>query len=214
MGRSKQKKFAQVSEFPNVIELSKGENAVNDFIKAFTKETQVIIELGCGKGEYTTGLAKMYPNLKIIGVDIQGERIWAGAKYLLENDINNAVFVRGYVDKILEYFKDIPVSEIWLTFPDPFPKDRHERRRLTSPDFLNKYKQILIPGGCINLKTDNDQLFLYTLEIIQNMNLKIINKIEDVHSKEDINDELKIETTFEKKHRAKGSKIYFIKFKF
>jgi tRNA (guanine-N7-)-methyltransferase len=211
--RNKQSKFAEVDTFENVVQWNKG-NPKKEIKKIFKTNKHRTLELACGKGEYTLGLSKIYPNQIFIGVDIQGERIWRGAKDALEENINNAYFLRTQIGVIERYIPRKSIDEIWITFPDPFLKDRQAKKRLTSPNFLKIYKKILKKGGSINLKTDSPELYQYTLDVIHNLKLKILENIQDIYSKEDIKEELKIQTTFEKKHLENGKKIFYLKFKF
>ncbi len=144
--RNKKRKFEEVKGFSNVLEWNTPE--VKDKLKKLLKEyNNVVLELGCGKGEYTVQLAKKYPETLFIGVDIQGERIWGGAKDALEDKISNAYFLRIQVENIKEYIPKKSINEIWITFPDPFPRERQSKRRLTSPRFLEIYKGLLKKNG-------------------------------------------------------------------
>jgi tRNA (guanine-N7-)-methyltransferase len=174
----------------------------------------MVLELGCGKGEYTVQLAKKYPETLFLGVDIQGERIWKGAKEALENKIDNAYFLRTQIENIKEYIPKKSIDEIWITFPDPFPKDRHAKKRLTSPRFLEIYKSLLEEGGVVHLKTDSKELFEYTIESVQDSEFSMIKKLEDIYLEglnlhPDINE---IQTTFEKKHLKNGKSIKYLSF--
>jgi tRNA (guanine-N7-)-methyltransferase len=140
--RKKKEKFRELKTYSNVIEWNDSD-AKGELNLLFTKYQSVILELGCGRGEYTVALAKKYPETLFVGIDIQGERIWRGAKDALEGKISNAYFLRIKVENILEYIPKKRIDEIWITFPDPFPKERRSKRRLTSPMFLNMYKDLL-----------------------------------------------------------------------
>ena len=154
MGRNKKKKFKEMKSFSNVYQWN-DEGFKDDVLKFFKKEKNIVFELGCGKGEYTVSLAKKFPNTLFVGVDIQGERIWRGAKYALESGLGNVYFFRMQIGNLLEYIPKSSVNEIWLTFPDPFLKDRDSKKRLTSHRFLEMYKYILRKNGIIHLKTDS-----------------------------------------------------------
>jgi len=180
----------------------------------FGKSEDIVLELGCGKGEYTLELAKKYPETLFLGIDIQGERIWRGAKDALESKINNAYFLRTQIENINEFIPKKSVSSIWITFPDPFPKDRHAKKRLTSPRFLKIYKKLLKKGGVVHLKTDSGDLYNYTKEIVGSSNFKIQKDIEDIYLEglsidEDINN---IQTTFEIKYLREGRSIKYLRF--
>ncbi len=209
--RSKKKKFQELKTFNNVFEWNT-KGVKKDIKKIFKQRKEVILELGCGKGEYTVQLAKRYPEKIFIGVDIQGERIWKGAKQAIEENIPNAYFLRTQIENIQEYIPKKSVTEIWLTFPDPFPKDRKAKKRLTSPRFLDIYKKILKRGGVVNLKTDSQGLYEYTLEQIEEKKYKIIENQIDVYGDGNIKNVTDIQTTFEKKHLEKGKTIKYLKF--
>lgn len=173
MGRGgKLERFAQIKAFPNVLEPDGKEILAGDFAlkgkwnpEYFGNDRPITLELGCGKGEYTVGLAERYPDKNFIGVDIKGARMWKGAKYALENSIENAAFVRTRIEFIEKVFGSGEVSEIWITFPDPFPKKPNNR--LSSSIFLNRYRKILVPEGIVHLKTDSRQLHDYTLAVLE-----------------------------------------------
>lgn len=209
--RSKKKKFEELKTFNNVFEWNT--KGVKKKIKKLLKgKNEVILELGCGKGEYTVQLAKRYPEKIFVGVDIQGERIWKGAKEAIEGNVLNAYFLRTQIENIQEYIPKKSVDEIWLTFPDPFPKDRQAKKRLTSPRFLDMYKKILKKGGVVNLKTDSQGLYEYTLEQIEEKKLKIEENNSDIYASSNIEDITDIKTTFEKKHLEKGKTIKYLRF--
>lgn len=209
--RNKRKKFQEVKNFVNVIEWNdpKAKEKVREI---FENYEQTVLELGCGKGEYTVQLAKKYPETLFLGIDIQGERIWKGAKEAIEENIPNAYFLRTQIENIQEYIPRKSVDEIWLTFPDPFPKDRQAKKRLTSPRFLDIYKKTLKKGGVVNLKTDSQGLYEYTLEQIEERKLKILDNQTDIYGEGDIEDITDTQTTFEKKHLEKGKTIKYLKF--
>jgi tRNA (guanine-N7-)-methyltransferase len=211
--RNKSKKFQEVKNFENVIEWNdpKAKEKVKEIFESYE---YMVLELGCGKGEYTVQLAKKYPETLFLGVDIQGERIWKGAKEALENKIDNAYFLRTQIENIKEYIPKKSIDEIWITFPDPFPKDRHAKKRLTSPRFLEIYKSLLEEGGVVHLKTDSKELFEYTIESVQDSEFSMIKKLEDIYLEglnlhPDINE---IQTTFEKKHLKNGKSIKYLNF--
>jgi tRNA (guanine-N7-)-methyltransferase len=174
----------------------------------------MVLDLGCGKGEYTVQLAKKYPETLFLGVDIQGERIWKGAKEALENKIDNAYFLRTQIENIKGFIPKKSINEIWITFPDPFPRDRNAKKRLTSPRFLGMYKDLLKRDGVVHLKTDSKELFEYTIESVQISEFSIVKKVEDIYLEglnlhPDINE---IQTTFEKKHLKNGKSIKYLSF--
>ena len=179
----------------------------------FKNEYGITLELGCGKGEYTVGLAKYFPNRNFIGIDIKGARMWRGLKDCKEQNINNAAFIRTRINLVEYFFGRDEVSEIWITFPDPFPRMGKEKKRLTSPQFLNRYASILKPGGTINLKTDNIVLFEYTLDVIHEGGHELVYYTYDVYGEENETILTSIQTFYEKRWRANGTKIKYLKFR-
>ncbi len=178
--------FAEIKKFANCIHLPFEESRDKSFpLKGkwnkdfFKNPNPLILELACGKGEYTVGLAKKFQNLNFIGVDIKGNRIWRGAKTALDQKISNAGFLRSRIDFIENAFEKSEVKEIWITFPDP--QRKKPGKRLTSPEFLNRYKNILAENGIVHLKTDSLELHLYTLEILAEMNLNLIESTQDLY---------------------------------
>jgi tRNA (guanine-N7-)-methyltransferase len=180
----------------------------------FQNSNPITLELACGKGEYTLALARQFPARNFIGLDIKGARIWRGAKMALEEKISNVAFLRTYIDHIEDYFTDAEVEEIWITFPDPYPEKSKARKRLTSELFLPRYKKILKPGGIIHLKTDDLQLYQFTLEKIEEFKCHILFVSEDLYASP-LPDEILAEKTFyEQQHLAKGKSIKYIRFRF
>lgn len=181
----------------------------------FQNNYPIVLELGCGKGEYTVALAAQYPEKNYIGIDIKSNRMWRGALTAKEKGITNAAFIRMLVTKIAEIFDTAEVSEIWITFPDPFPKDRHAKHRLTSERFLPLYKQILKPNGIINFKTDDTPLFEYTLETLNGQGIAPTEINWDVHGNIDSHQCLReIQTYYERKFSAQGRTIKYLRFSF
>ena len=181
----------------------------------FENENPIVLELGCGKGEYTVGLAKNNPNKNYIGVDIKGNRIWAGAKFATENKMLNVAFVRTRIDFIEYCFAENEVDEIWITFPDPQPQKTRARQRLTNPMFLNRYKKLLKKGGLVHLKTDSTSFYEYTLEVIAENKLELLFSTNDLYlNNPSGNQELtNIQTYYEQLFSAKGEKIKYCCFK-
>ncbi|MDF2430486.1 MAG: tRNA (guanine-N7-)-methyltransferase [Mucilaginibacter sp.] len=215
MGKDKLKRFAEIDTFSNVLQLDAGKAYKGSWNTAFFKNSNpVVLELACGKGEYTVNLATMFPGKNFIGVDYKGNRIWRGAKTALEEGVDNVAFLRIQIETILDYFLAGEVDEIWITFPDPQPQISREKKRLTSPRFLDKYKLILKPGGHINLKTDNDGLHVYTAEKIAETALKLHVKTEDLYHSEYANEVLSIKTYYEKKYLKDNKNINYLKFSF
>ncbi len=181
----------------------------------FHNSAPIVVELACGRGEYTVGLAKLFPEKNFIGVDIKGDRIWKGSGIALEEGLGNIAFLRTEIQLLDKFFANGEISEIWITFPDPRPKDRDIKRRLTSPRFMEIYKKLISKGGWLRLKTDNTDLFQYTLDT-----LKEREDIEDFQSTFDLyGSELEeechgIKTRFEEKFSAKGEDIKYLRFAF
>jgi len=183
--------------------------------KIFAKNQPITLELACGKGEYTTGMAEMYPERNFIGIDIKGARIWKGASYANEKKLHNVAFLRTRIEFISKFFAAAEVEEIWITFADPFLKSRKSNRRLTSPVFLNHYKTILNKQGTVNLKTDSCVLYYFTKSVLLEQNdIETIYSNNDIYSKELDFQELEIKTFYEESHLKDGRKIKFLKFRF
>lgn len=218
MGKQKLRKFKEIGTFENVIEYA-GHQAPDNHLyqgkwgkEIFGDNRPIILELACGKGDYTISMAKMFPDKNFIGVDIKGNRIWRGAKTCIEEGITNAVFLRTQIELIADFFTSGEVDEIWITFPDPFSKQRNTNRRLTAPVFLDKYRKILKKDGLVHLKTDADDLFAYTLEVIQEQQLNILQKTEDVYQTHANDPLLQIQTYYERMHLEAGKKIKYVCF--
>jgi tRNA (guanine-N7-)-methyltransferase len=178
----------------------------------FKNEHPIVLELGCGRGEYTVSLAEKYPEKNFIGVDWKGARLWRGAKTSLEGKMPNVAFLRIKIQNILNFFAADEVNEIWITFPDPQPQQSRERKRLTAPRFLDLYRQMLKSGGPIHLKTDNKALYDYTLEVIKESSCRKIYSTDDLYHSDAGDEILGIQTTYEKMFLEQGSKICYVKF--
>ena len=215
MGKDKLKRFAEVNTFSNVLQLDAGKPFKGQWNAVFFNNSNpVVLELACGKGEYTVNLATLFPDKNFIGIDYKGNRIWRGAKTALEEGVNNVGFLRIQIETILDYFAPGEVDEIWITFPDPQPQISREKKRLTSPRFLDKYKVLLKPGGFINLKTDNDGFHAYTAEKIAATNLNLHIKTEDLYHSDFADEVLSIKTYYEKKYLKENKNINYLKFSF
>lgn len=218
MAKHKLQRFAENQSFPNVIEPRLPYPPIGFKYRGrwdadhFGNNNPIVLELGCGRGEYTIALAKKYPEKNFIGVDIKGARLWRGAKTGIEENIPNAAFLRVMIDQIAYYFDENEVSEIWITFPDPQPQISREKKRLTSPNFINKYLRFLKPDSVIHLKTDNLPLYQYTLEVANQMNYTILQSTDDLYNGEITDDILEVKTTYEKIFMRKGFKICYLKF--
>ncbi|MEP2771814.1 MAG: tRNA (guanosine(46)-N7)-methyltransferase TrmB [Fulvivirga sp.] len=218
MSRAKLKRFAEVAKRHNVLEPGK---EMYEKIKGqwnsyqFKNENPITIELACGRGEYSVGLARMFPEQDFIGIDIKGDRIWKGSSMAIEEQLENVAFLRTIIQLLEKFFAPDEVSEIWITFPDPRPKDRDEKRRLTNNRFLDIYKNVIKKDGWVRLKTDNTELFEYSLEVIKGR--KDIRNLEytfDVYNSALEPDCHGIKTRYEKKHAALGADIKYLKFQF
>jgi len=221
MGKNKLQRFAEVASFPHVFYLGHEQLNVGLQLKGkwrstfFKNNNAIVLELGCGKGEYTVGLAERHSNQNFIGVDIKGNRIWRGAKTSFENKMNNVAFVRTRVDFIESCFEKNEVNEIWITFPDPQPQKTRIRKRLTSPLFLNRYKNILKADGVIHLKTDCKPLWEYTLEVIKESKHELLLATDDLYASvlSELAEAASIQTFYEDLFSKKGFKICYLKFK-
>ena len=186
----------------------------------FKNNHPIVLEVGCGKGEDSVGLAKEFPEKNFIGLDIKGNRIWKGAKEAFESSMKNVVFVRTRIDFITSIFEENEVDEIWITFPDPQPKDRQERKRLTSPLFTERYKKILKSNGIIHLKTDHEGFFKYTLQEIKDNNYHLLEHTFNLYAEKiaDLDEKtqriLSIKTFYENLFSQKGHPIHYLKFQF
>jgi tRNA (guanine-N7-)-methyltransferase len=181
----------------------------------FRNQHPIIIEIGCGKGEYTVGLAEKYPKSNFIGIDKKGARMWRGARTTKENSLPNVAFVRMRVENIEGVFGQQEVDELWITFPEPQPNSPKTKKRFTSPEFLKRYGNILKPGGLIHLKTDNDMFYNYTLDVIKEFNHTIHYLTEDLYanaSNPEVKDVIPVQTHYEKMWLEKGLKIKYVRF--
>ena len=215
MGKDKLRRFAEIETFDNVLQLDAGKPYKGEWSKTFFKnDNPVVLELACGKGEYTVNLAVMFPEKNFIGIDYKGNRIWRGAKTAIEDGVNNVAFIRMQIETLTQFFAPGEVDEIWITFPDPQPQLSREKKRLTSPRFLNMYIEVLKPGGCVNLKTDNDGFYTYTAEKIKELNLKEHINTADLYHSEFADEVLSIKTYYEKKYLKDNKNINYLKFSF
>jgi len=215
MGKDKLRRFAEIDTFSNVFQMDAGKPFKGEWsTSVFKNDNPVVLELACGKGEYTVNLATLFPNKNFIGVDYKGNRIWRGAKTALEDGVNNVAFLRIQIENLVDYFAPGEIDEIWITFPDPQPQVSREKKRLTSPRFLNMYRQILRPGAFINLKTDNDAFHAYTVSQIDEFKLKLHIRTEDLYHSEYADEVLFIKTYYEKKYLKDNKNINYLKFSF
>jgi len=215
LGKDKLRRFAEIETFANVYQLEEGQALKGNWANNhFKNSNPIVLELACGKGEYSVNLARLFPDKNFIGIDYKGNRIWRGAKTAIEEGIDNVAFLRIQIENILDYFAEGEIDEIWITFPDPQPQDSREKKRLTFPAFLNRYKLVLKPGGCVNLKTDNDQLYAYTVEKTAELNLIVHKNTDHLYTSDLVDDVLSIKTYYEKKYLLHEKNINYIQFSF
>ncbi|MHA4893868.1 tRNA (guanosine(46)-N7)-methyltransferase TrmB [Pedobacter sp. PWIIR3] len=213
MGKDKLRKFAEIDTFSNVYQMEEGKVLKGKWASQhFNNDNPIILELACGKGEYALNLARMFPQKNFIGIDLKGNRIWRGARTGIDEGIANLAFLRIQIEDIVDYFDKNEVGEIWITFPDPQPQESREKKRLTYPGFLNKYKQFLKPEGRINLKTDNDGLYQYTVEKVDELGLSCYKKTDQLYKSEFYDDVLSIKTHYERIYLKHDKSINYIQF--
>ena len=210
MAQKKLQRFADLKTFANVLEYPK--EMPGKWNSFFKNEKNIILELACGRGEYTVGMAKLFPHQNFIGVDVKGNRMYIGAKKCLEEKITNAAFLRTQIEMLPDYFNCEEVNEIWITFPDPQLRVSKAKRRLTHPRFLRLYQQVLKPSGIIHLKTDSPDLYHFTKTVIELYGLTIVEDCNDVYKQPQIKEELKIKTHYESLDIAQSNKIHYLKF--
>ncbi len=209
MGQKKLLRFAAIKNFPNVLEYPK--NMQGKWTAHFKNENPVVLELACGRGEYTVGLAELYKDNNFIGVDIKGNRIYIGAKKCMDEQNANTAFLRTQIAMLPTYFAANEVAEIWLTFPDPHLRTSKAKKRLTHPAFLRLYQKVLRPGGFIHLKTDSPDLYHFTKQVIELYNLQLVQDYNDVHGQTN-SEVLKIKTHYEALDIAQSNRIFYCKF--
>ena len=217
MGKNKQLRFRENETFSLLYQPAFEEVFHRDFRlkgvwreEVFQNNNPIVLELGCGKGEYTVTLAQRFPGKNFIGIDIKGARLWRGAKTATENQLRNVVFIRTRIDFIESFFAPREIDEIWITFPDPQPTA--VRKRLTSPLFLTRYRQVLAPGGHIHLKTDSRLLHDYTEALAIHNHLKVWESSTDIYGSGVTDEVLSIKTHYEQLFLKKGLSITYLKF--
>ena len=225
--KNKLQKFADLLTFPNVYEnidpmhpeLTGLNGEVVDLKGKWSKEhfkndNPITLELACGKGHYTLGLAERFPNRNFIGVDIKGARIWIGARKAMEENVANAAFFRTRIEQIELFFEKKEIDEIWITFPDPFLKESKSNRRLTAAPFLERYRNVMKEGGIVHLKTDSPELYKFTLETLEKeKDYTLLYHDDDIYSKPLPEPALEIKTEYEGKHLAIKRTIKYVKIK-
>lgn len=203
----------------NVLEFTdfgpgKRENPSGRWNEIFGNDDPLVLELGCGRGDYAIKLSRHYPEKNYLGVDIKADRLWRGARKALREDAGQVLFFRARIEEVDQYFGENEADEIWITFPDPYPKRRHAKRRLTSAFFLPMYKRLLKPDGLVHLKTDCDILFRYTLDVLEKQGIQVIRVVSDIDDEAPGDPKLTIPTRFEEIHRGKGKSIKYLSFCF
>lgn len=216
--RKKQQRFNDNKVNRNVIEPGKDifENIKgkwrSDF---FQNENEIVLELACGRGEYSTGLGAIYPKRNYIGIDIKGNRIWVGSKKARLEGLDNVAFLRTQIDHLEKFFEPGEINEIWIVFPDPRPKSSDEHRRLTSPKYLEIYKKLLAPGGLIHFKTDNTGLFDYTLTLLESRtDIQDLEYTWELYKSAFAEEHHGIKTKYEHQFSEQGHEIKYLKFRF
>ncbi|WP_207430456.1 tRNA (guanosine(46)-N7)-methyltransferase TrmB [Sabulibacter ruber] len=215
MGRGKLEKFAVNATRRNVVEPGK---ELFEQLKGrwnsefFQNENPIILEVGCGKGEYTIGMAQRYPEKNFIGIDIKGNRIWKGSTLAEEAGLTNVAFLRIFIETLEQHFGESEVDEIWITFPDPRPRKRDIKRRLTSPRFLEMYERILKPGGKLHLKTDSASLFEYSVEVLEERGVYNLLYTWDLYQSDLQEHTMGIYTTFEKTYLEQEVPIKYLQY--
>lgn len=212
MAKQKLKRFAEFSDFQHTFDFAyhlKGKWRSD----VFKNNNPIVLELGCGKGEYTVALAEVFPEKNFIGIDIKSNRMWVGARKAIAKQLNNVAFMRAIMHRIHELFDAGEIDEIWITFPDPFVRIRSAKHRLTHTRFLRLYQQILKPGGVINFKTDSDELFAFTMHMLSHMHITPEITDDNVHANPNAEPMLKnVRTYYENLFMGKGKTIKYTRF--
>ena len=219
--KNKLKRFKENETFPNVIQPSRDELVTSEYhlkgnwnSEVFKNNHPIILELGCGKGEYTVELAKRYPNKNFIGIDIKGARFWRGAKTAIEEEIPNAFFLRTQIELVDKVFAENEVDEIWITFPDPQIKYKRTKHRMTNLEFLERYKKILKPDGIMHLKTDSEFMHGYTLGLLHGVGYEVLYANHNIYKLEGSPAEVtEIQTFYESQYLEENKAITYIRFK-
>jgi tRNA (guanine-N7-)-methyltransferase len=216
MAKNKLKRFADLEGMQRVYQPGTAYSDRDYHLKGkwgsevFGNTRPIVLELGCGKGEYTVGLSRMFPNQNFIGIDRKGARIWRGAKTINEEQVMNAAFMRAQIQHLGSIFEPQEISSIWITFPDPQPQKTREKSRMTAPRFLDMYRKLLVPGGRVHLKTDSLPLYEYSVERANAAGATIHVSTSDLYATLDADPVLDIKTTYEKRFLAEGLKICYL----
>lgn len=209
MARTKLRKFAELKTFPELLEKPVG--MAGTWHAHFGNGAPITLELGCGEGDYTITLAQQSPDKNFIGMDIQGERLWSAVKATQALGLKNVRWLRAYINHLLEYFTTEEISTIWITFPDPQPRDGKAGKRLTSPKFLELYRRIIKPNGQLTLKTDDTNLFEYSIETVTASGGIIIDQLRDIHNTNQATGDLAITTPFERRWLKLGKSVHVLR---
>lgn len=215
--RNKLDRFRENTERRNVVEPGKPtfETIKGQWHSFFDNRQPITFELGCGKGAYTLGLARLYPDQNFVGVDVKGARIWVGSSQAEEEKLDNVAFLRIRMLDITQYVGPHEAASLWITFPDPRPRDRDAKRRLTSGRFLDLYRQIVVPGGWVHLKTDNEELLNFTLDTLRTReDIRDLVHTDDLYSSGLYETEQQIATDYERRFRDEGKRITYLRFRF
>jgi tRNA (guanine-N(7)-)-methyltransferase len=218
MGKNKLQKFSELEQFAHVFQMpgaqlrDGGQSEMKGrWHEFFGNNNPIVLELGCGRGEYTVALGQRFPDKNYIGIDIKGARLWAGAKESFNSGMKNVAFVRTNIELLPCFFAEHEVSEIWLTFPDPQMKKKN--KRLTATNFLARYAQMVVPGGLIHLKSDSNFMFTYTKAVVSENNLAVVDSCDDIYAQRPDDDVLSIKTYYEQQWLARSITIKYIQFR-
>lgn len=220
--KNKLKRFRENETFANVVQPTRKQVLTNSLqLKGnwrqqfFKNDNPIILELGCGKGEYSVHLAQKYPEKNFLGIDIKGARFWRGAKIALEENLTNVGFLRTQIELVDQIFSENEIDEIWITFPDPQIKYKRTKHRLTNLEFLDKYRKILKPQGCVHLKTDSEFMHGYTLGLLHALGETVEYAHHDVYGSQGAPPAVtSVQTFYEKQYLEMGKKITYLRFKF
>jgi tRNA (guanine-N7-)-methyltransferase len=214
MARKKLTRFAELKELSNVLEIEHILENENWIQNHFGNNCPLILELGCGRGEYTLALARHYQNRNVLGVDKKGARLWKGARKALEEGVQNVAFLRIKIEDLFDRFEAVQVEEIWIPFPDPLPKRRQAKHRVISAPFMDSYRAMLRPGGRVHLKTDDESLIRYLFRLLLDYPAVIHCCEDDIYAHEPLDPLMAVRTTYERRHLEAGKTIKYVCFSF